>query len=204
LNSARTIGVIGGIASGKSTVAKMLVELGGHALDADQIGHQILADDPDVKTAVVNRWGNDVLAADGQIDRRAVARRVFAPAEAGNADRRFLEELLHPRIRQLLAARRDELLAAGKTPVVIEPSMLLESGSNLAFDVLMMVDAPRDERLARARQRGWSEEQFAAREAAQWPVEEKRRRADVAILNDGTQDELRRAVEAFWQTYVIG
>jgi dephospho-CoA kinase len=80
--------------------------------------------------------------------------------------------------------------------------MLLESGSKLAFDVLVMVDAPRDARLARARERGWSEEQFAARETAQWPVEEKRRRADMVIPNGGTQEDLRRAVEAFWQKYV--
>lgn len=198
----KTIGVIGGIASGKSLAAKMLGELGAHVLDADLIGHEVLAEDADVRKAIVERWGDAVLAGKGAIDRKAVAERVFAPGEAGQNDRRFLEQLLHPRIHQRLEARRDEVLARGDQPIVIEPSMLLESGSKLQFDVLVMVDAPHDVRLKRARQRGWNEQQFAAREAAQWPVEVKRRRADVVIENDGTEADLRQAVQAFWEEYV--
>jgi dephospho-CoA kinase len=69
-------------------------------------------------------------------------------------------------------------------------------------DVVLMVDAPRETRLARARSRGWTEAEFAQREAAQWPVDEKRRAADVVIQNDGTEKELRDAVRAFWEGYV--
>lgn len=199
----KTIGIIGGIASGKSLVAKMLGELGARTLDADKIGHAVLAEDADVRQAVVGRWGPGVLAGDGSIDRKAVAQRVFAPNKAGRADLDFLEALLHPRIRQRLESQRVQLLGEGDAPIVIEPSMLLESGWQLPLDVLVMVDAPREVRLARAQQRGWSEEQFAAREAAQWPVEEKRRRADVVIANDGSPEELRRAVLAFWEKCVV-
>jgi dephospho-CoA kinase len=80
--------------------------------------------------------------------------------------------------------------------------MLLESGNKLKFDVLIFVDAPRDVRLARALARGWTAEQFAAREAAQWPVDEKRRHADVVISNEGTESTLRAAVRSFWDQYV--
>ena len=199
----KTIGIIGGIASGKSLVSAMLGELGARTLDADKIGHAVLAEDAEVRKAVVERWGPSVLAADGSIDRKAVAKRVFAPDDAGRSNLGFLEALLHPRIRQRLEMQRDEQLAMGNVPVVIEPSMLLESGSKLTFDVLVMVDSPRENRLARARRRGWTDEQFAAREAAQWPVEEKRRRADFVIANEGSEADLRRAVLAFWEKYVV-
>jgi dephospho-CoA kinase len=203
VDGVKSIGIIGGIASGKSLVAKLLSELGARTLDADKIGHAVLAEDAEVRQAIVGRWGPGVVAADGSIDRKAVAQRVFAPGDAGGAELEFLEELLHPRIRQRLDSRRNELAATGDAPVVIEPSMLLESGWELPLDVLVMVDASRKNRLARARERGWSEEQFAAREAAQWPVEEKRRRADVVIANDGSPEALRRAVLAFWEKYVV-
>jgi dephospho-CoA kinase len=197
-----TIGLIGGIASGKSLVARMLGELGAHTLDADRVGHAVLAEDADVRRAISDRWGPGVLAADGSVDRKAVAQRVFAGGDAALDDLTFLEKLLHPRIRQRLESQRDALLAAGDKPVVIEPSMLLESGWSGPFDLLAMVDAPRETRLSRARLRGWSDEQFAAREAAQWPAEEKRGRADIVISNDGTEEELRAAVRAFWGKYV--
>jgi dephospho-CoA kinase len=198
----KTIGIIGGIASGKSLVAKMMAEFGGHVLDADRIGHEVLAEDAEVRQVIVDRWGSDVLAADGQIDRRAVAKRVFAPGGVGQGELKFLEELLHPRIHQRLEARLEALSKAAAGPLVVEPSMLLESGCKLAFDVLVMVDAPLEIRLDRAGKRGWSEEQFLAREAAQWSVEEKRRRADVVISNVGTEDDLRQAVRAFWERHV--
>jgi dephospho-CoA kinase len=198
----KTIGVIGGIASGKSLVSRMLGELGAQALDADRVGHAVLAENDEVKRALLERWGPGVLSPDGSINRQAVAQRVFAPGDAGRSELDFLEGLMHPRISERLQAERDRLLREGNGPVVIEPSMLLESDRKLAFDVLVFVDAPRQLRLSRAIQRGWTAEQFAAREAAQWPVEEKRRRADVVIPNEGSEVELRRAVQAFWDKYV--
>jgi dephospho-CoA kinase len=197
-----SIGVIGGIASGKSLVSRLLGELGATVLDADRVGHAVLADDPDVKHALVGRWGPAILAADGSINRQSVAKIVFAPGDAARQELDFLEALMHPRINAHLQAERDRLLAAGQGPVVIEPSMLLESGNKLKFDVLIFVDAPRDVRLARALARGWTAEQFAAREAAQWPVDEKRRHADVVISNEGTESTLRAAVRSFWDQYV--
>jgi dephospho-CoA kinase len=144
-----------------------------------------------------------VFAADGSVDRATVARRVFAPGSQGDDDRRFLEGLLHPRIRQRLEAAHKVLLARGGPAIVLDAAVMLEAGWNALCDVVVFVDAPRQIRQQRARQRGWSDEQFAAREAAQWPIEEKRRRADVVLINGGSNDELRLEVRSFWDDYVV-
>src|SRR3954453_23752152 len=94
----KTIGLVGGGAGGKSLAAKYLVDLGAVHLDADRTGHDVLAEDTDVRQAIVDRWGDVVLAADKAIDRAAIARRVFAQNETGAADRKFLENLVDPRI----------------------------------------------------------------------------------------------------------
>lgn len=199
----KTIGLVGGIASGKSLVAEILVELGAGLLDADRAGHAVLADDADVHAALRERWGDAVFTADGGIDRAAVARRVFAPGDAAELERRFLEGLLHPRIRQRLDRFREHFLAAGKPAVVLDAPLLLEAGWAPLCDVVLMVDSPRELRRNRARRRGWSDDEFDRREQTQWPVEEKRRAADVIVENAGSENELYKLVGDFWQNYVL-
>jgi dephospho-CoA kinase len=110
--------------------------------------------------------------------------------------------LLHPRIRERLNRQRDEFAAAGKPAVVLDAPLLLEAGWGPMCDVVLMVDSPREARVARAASRGWSEAEFDQREAAQWSVDEKRRLSDVVIHNDGPVDELRRAVADFWGQHI--
>jgi hypothetical protein len=98
----KTIGLVGGVASGKSLVARMLAELGAGLLDADRTGHVVLAEDAAVQRELHERWGDAVFAADGSVDRSAIASRVFAESGTAELDRRFLEELLHKRIRRRL------------------------------------------------------------------------------------------------------
>lgn len=198
----KTIGLVGGVASGKSLAAKMLVELGAGLLDADRTGHAVLAEDTDVREAVRKRWGDSVFAADGTVNRSAVAGQVFANGSQGQADREFLEDLLHPRICRRLEKLRDRYASEGKPAAVLDAPLLLEAGWGPMCDIVLMIDAARDVRLQRAQQRGWTEADFARREAAQMPVEEKRRAADVVIANDGDENDLRLAVEEFWQQYV--
>jgi dephospho-CoA kinase len=109
----KTIGLVGGVASGKSRVAQMLVELGAGLLDADRAGHAVLAEDAEVWHALRQRWGDEVFHADGSVDRAAVARRVFAQGNAAEGERRFLEDALHPRIGRRLKAQRDQFAAEG-------------------------------------------------------------------------------------------
>ncbi|MCC7476653.1 MAG: dephospho-CoA kinase [Pirellulales bacterium] len=197
-----TIGLVGGVASGKSVVAHLLVELGAGLLDADRDGHELLEHDEEVREMLRLRWGDGVLAPGG---RSIIAKIVFAEDEKGAAERKFLENLLHPRIRERLAERGDELAAAGKAAVVLDAPLLLEAGWQPLCDLVLFVDAPRSLRLERARQtRGWGEEEFARREAAQWPVERKRQAANVVISNAGSEAELRQAVDDFWRRTIAG
>lgn len=194
----KTIGLVGGVASGKSLAGQMLVDFGIVLLDADRTGHAVLAEDDDVRRAVVERWGDGVLGSDGRIDRAAIARHVFAETDAGAVDRKFLEHLLHPRIRRRLNQQRDDAAAIGKPAVVLDAPLLLEAGWGPMCDLVLMIDSPRELRLERAKARGWSEAEFDRREAAQWPPNEKNRLADVVIPNQGTDEELRSAVADFW------
>jgi dephospho-CoA kinase len=198
----KTIGLLGGVASGKSLVAGMLVELGAGLLDADRTGHAVLAEDTDVHTALRKRWGGAVFSPEGVVDRTIVATRVFANTPQAAADREFLEVLLHPRIRQRLEEMRQHFAAEGKSAVVLDAPLLLEAGWGSLCNIILMIDVPREIRLDRARQRGWSEAEFSQREAAQLPVDEKRRAAHCVIENDGSIEELRAAVSDFWQRYV--
>jgi dephospho-CoA kinase len=197
-----TIGLVGGVASGKSRVAQTLVELGAGLLDADRAGHAVLDADAEVRQALCERWGDAVVSADGGVDRKAIARRVFGKIPAAATEREFLEGLLHPRIRERLEAEARNLAAAGRAAVVLDAPLLLEAGWKSFCDIVLFVDAPRESRLSRAQKRGWSESDFDMREAAQWPVERKREAADAVIDNSGTEGELRTAVHAFWQQHI--
>ncbi|HJQ79404.1 MAG TPA: dephospho-CoA kinase [Lacipirellulaceae bacterium] len=198
----KTIGLVGGVASGKSLVAKMLVEFGAGLLDADRTGHAVLAEDPAVQRELRKRWGDTVFAAEGSVDRSAIARRVFASGGTAELDRRFLEELLHKRIRRRLLQKKDQFAAEGRPAVVLDAPVLLEAGWGPMCDILLMLEVPREIRLERARQRGWTEAEFDRREAAQWTVDEKRREAHFMIANDGSEDELRHAVQEFWTDHI--
>jgi len=205
----KTIGLVGGVASGKSLVAKLFAELGAGLLDADRAGHEVLAHDGEVRQAVVDRWGPSVLAADGSIDRAAVAACVFAADDESASDRaaterKFLESLLHPRIGALLTQKVAEFAAEGCPVVILDAPLLLEAGWGPLCDLIVMVDADQSLRLARAQERGWSAAEFARREAAQWPVAKKRSAAHATLANNGDVAALRTAVHELWRKHVAG
>jgi dephospho-CoA kinase len=199
----KTIGLVGGVASGKSAAARMLVELGAVLLDADRTGHAVLEQDAEVRQAIIDRWGDAVLAPDGRVSRAVIAEKVFGSEAAATANRKFLEGLLHPRIGRRLNQERDRAAAAGKPAVVLDAPLLLEAGWGPMCDVILMVDAARETRLDRAKSRGWTAAEFHQREAAQWPVDEKSRLADFVLPNDGTEEELRSAVADFWRREIL-
>lgn len=195
------IGLVGGVASGKSTVARLFCELGAGLLDADRAGHAVLGR-PEVRQALLARWGAEILDKHGAVDRRAVARRVFAPPPAGPAERAFLEQLIHPLIAEHLRGQAAELATAGVRGFVLDAPLLVEAGWHTMCTTIVMVEAPRDVRLARAAQRGWSQEDFAAREAAQESLDVKRRLADVVIDNSESEAALRAAVRRVWSDLI--
>lgn len=202
MGSMKTIGLVGGVASGKSLVAKMLIELGAGVLDADRAGHAVLAEDAEVQDALRERWGESVFSSDGTIDRKAIARRVFAASDDALAERRFLEKLVHLKIRDRLKTELSRLASDGYQVVVLDAALLFEADWATLCDLVVFVDSARETRLKRALTRGWSEAEFDSREAAQWPVDDKRLASDVVLANSGTEADLRAAVRDFWQRNV--
>lgn len=196
------LGVVGGIASGKSAIACEFERLGAHVLDADAAGHQVLRE-PEVIEAIRERWGQEVIDSQGQVDRRAVAKHVFGNGYEAERDRKFLNGLTHPRIRKLLTKQLAEL-SNDTSVVVLDAALLYETGWESLCDGVVFVDTPREQRLQRAAARGWSPEVFAAREASQWPIERKRDRAKWTIDNSGTLDALRLQVERLWTDVTNG
>jgi dephospho-CoA kinase len=195
------IGLLGGVASGKSFVAKQLAELGAVVLDGDQAGHEVLRESA-VKAALRQRWGDQVFGKDGEIDRKAVGRIVFGEPPDGPRELRFLEQLTHPRIMERLKQQMSQAAAAGAPAVVLDAAVMLKGGWDRLCDTVWFVDAPREVRLARARQRGWSEQEFSSREARQETIEAKRRRANAVIDNAASVEHTAHQIQDLWQQLV--
>jgi len=185
-----TVAVTGPLACGKSTFVRMLGEMGADTVSADEIVHDLLAHDRETISKIVERFGEDVRGETG-IDRKALARAVFG-------DERTLQELediLHPLVRE----ETDRRVAASEAELfVAEMPLLFEGGRSGQFDYTVAVTAPEERRLAWAAERGMGEGQVRAIEARQLPQEEKARRADLVVQNDGDLDTLTgRAREIF-------
>lgn len=194
------IGIVGGVASGKSLVSAALARLGAEVIDADKLGHEVLLE-PQVVAAARQRWGDEVLSPNGQLDRRAIARRVFGDKAHAITERKFLEQLTHPRIAAKARERISELATRGDVDlVVLDAALLLEAGWNEYCDRIWFIDVPREVREQRARTRGWSETEFNAREAAQMPVSQKRAAADIVIDNSGSPEETTKQIVAAWHS----
>jgi dephospho-CoA kinase len=191
--------VLGGIASGKSTVARLLAGPDGRVLAADAIAHEVL-DSPEVKARLRERFGPSAIAPDGRVDHAALAALAFDPVH-GREARAALERWTHPRVRARILERLNEARAAGVPRVVLDVPLLLENETEHGLvrlcDALIFVDTDAKERDRRAqRERGWPSGELARREAAQLPLEEKKRRADRVITNNQGPEELEAAVRA--------
>ncbi len=197
----RIVGVVGGIASGKTMVATELERLGAVVLNADRAGHAVL-DEQAVRQALIERWGRGVLTPDGTVDRQAVARIVFAAPPAGPKELEFLEALTHPRIRILLERQISQLAKRGTPVAVLDAPVMLKAKWDQLCDQIVFVDAPREVRVARGLARGWSEAEFDRREAAQMPLDVKRARAERVVDNSGSATAMRRQVEQLWRELV--
>jgi dephospho-CoA kinase len=197
------LGLVGGIASGKSVVANCLRDMGAIVLDADQAGHFVLRQ-PEVIAELRKRWGDGILDSSGQVSRREAAKIVFA--QGNEVERRFLEQLTHPRIEALLKQELETVRTSKEPPpvLVIDAALLFEAGWDKLCDKILYVDAPRDIRLERAVARGWSTEQFNAREAAQMPLVEKAARSHIVIRNARTLENIRDVLRLTWRHDLMG
>ena len=197
----KIIGLTGGIACGKSTVSTELRALGAAIIDADALAHELSQPRQPIYNAYVECFGREIVAADGTLDRAAVARRVFADP----AVRAEVEAIAHPIIRRAaeerLRAARDE----NKRAAVLDVPLLFEAGWDALADETWVVALPREEQLARllARDKAMDAGEARARIAAQMPLAEKCARADVVIDNSGTVEEIREYIGKLWKERIL-
>jgi dephospho-CoA kinase len=188
------VGLTGGIGAGKSAVANQLAALGAIVIDADRLAREAVVTGSEGLAEVLAAFGPEVLAADGALDRAALASRVFGD----DAARRRLEGIIHPRVR----ARTAELIAVAPPDAVVvnDVPLLVEAGLAGAYELVIVVLADEKTRIARlVEDRGMTPDEAAARIRAQASDEQRREVADVVIVNDGTMDDLRNKVDEVWR-----
>ncbi|WP_457638292.1 dephospho-CoA kinase [Oceanithermus sp.] len=187
----KVIGLTGNIGSGKSTVARILAELGAEVVDADALARQ-------ARQELAGEICRAFPAAcrNGLPDDRKLAEIVFADPDS----RRKLESILHPRVRELIVRKITEARSAGPGLLIVEAPLLYETGWNPGYDGVLVITAPDEARYRRVKRRsGLSKAEFYRRDAAQLPQYEKARQADWVINNGGTAAELRSRVRRWWR-----
>jgi dephospho-CoA kinase len=192
------VGLTGGLASGKSSVADCLRQLGAAVFDADAIVAELYQPGRPGADAARELFGDEVLDAEGRADRARIARIVFADPER----RRRLEARLHPLVREEIARSFEEAQRRGAEVAVAEASQLLEAGSESQLDRILLVVAPEAERLRRWQREGGDPADARARMAAQLPEEQARRRVHDVLVNDGTLEQLRDRVAELYRRWL--
>jgi len=193
----RFVGLTGGIGSGKSTVTEMLRAHGAVILDADAFAREAVEPGTDALGRIVERFGREVIAEDGSLDRAALASIVFAdPAALGD-----LEAIVHPEVRRLITEGIRDNLDTDNVVVLVNP-LLIEMGTHRDCDVVVVLSVSPETQVTRAMGRGMSEGDVRARLAAQLPLDERAAQADVLLDNEGTVEELRVQVDALWERLV--
>jgi dephospho-CoA kinase len=192
-----TIGLTGGIGSGKSTVSKLLAELGAPIIDADQVGHAIYAPDGPAYPSMIAAFGEGILAPDRTIDRKKLGPIVFADPAA----LKRLNSIVHPKMFARMREMVDAMRTGGeRKPIVIEAAILIEANWQPLFNEIWLVVASRERVIERVeRDRGLKPEQTEARIKAQLSDDDRRKYATMVVTNNGTIDELCAKVGDLWQ-----
>jgi dephospho-CoA kinase len=193
------IGIVGGIGSGKSALARWAADRHDDwvVIDGDAVGHEILAL-PAVRKQVRERFGALVFDALGHVDRKALGRAVFGPQEDNKSALADLERIVHPRIREAFEHRIADAAAAGRSAVLLDAAVLFEAGWNDLCNAVVFVDVPIEERRRRLQaNRNWDETELSRREASQLSLETKRSRANFVIDNGYAIDAAGRQLEQF-------
>ena len=190
------IALTGGIATGKSYVLDQFRRRGVPCLDADELAHGVTAAGTEATAAIADRFGADILAADGAVDRRKLGPIVFADPAA----RRELEAITHPAVYRAInaALRAFELMGDGAFAVVDVP-LLFETGAEKSFDKVIVTACAPQTQLARLIERGLTEDAARQRLAAQWPTQQKVARADFVVTTDGTFEDTNRQVDEIYR-----
>ena len=196
----RRVGLTGGIGSGKSAVSALLRDHGATVVDADALARDAVAPGSAGLAEVAAEFGDDVLASDGSLDREAMAAKVFADPTA----RGRLEAIIHPRVRRRAGEIEAQARADNPAAVVVhDVPLLVETGQQDAYDVVLVVDVPVAVQVDRlVRLRGMSEDEARGRIAAQADRETRLAAADAVIDNSGSLDDLARRVQEVWEQHL--
>ncbi len=191
------VGLTGGIATGKSTVVRMLVKKGARVIDHDALVHTLQEPGRPVWNRIVEAFGREILDAGGRIDRKKLGVLVFGDEER----RKVLEGIVHPAVLEEAQRERDRIGRKDERAIVLSDiPLLLEVGMQGLFDLILLVYAPPEVQIARVMKRNnMTRDEAVARLEAQMPIDEKLKRADVVIRNDGTMKELQQRVDEVWQ-----
>ncbi len=196
-----TIGLTGGIGSGKTTVIRLLAALGAPTIDADKVAHTTYAPGGPAYDGVVAAFGKEILAADGTIDRGKLGPIVFADRSALGR----LTAIVWPKTLERMREMISEMRAKGeRNPIVVEAAILIEANWQPLFDEIWLVTASKERVIERVeRDRGLKPEQTEARIRAQFPESERRKHATLIIENDGTIEQLQQKVAQLWAGALI-
>jgi dephospho-CoA kinase len=195
------VGLTGGIATGKSTVVRMLVKRGARVIDHDGLVHTLQEPGQSVWKRIIETFGRDILDADERIDRKKLGALVFDNEER----RKVLEGLVHPAVLEEAQRRRDEIAHEDRQAIVLSDiPLLLEVGMQDLFDLILLVYSPPEVQILRVMKRNsLSREEALSRLKSQMPIGEKLNFADLVIRNDGTMKELEKRVDEVWQELVL-
>ena len=190
------IALTGGIATGKSYILDQFRRRGVPCLDADELAHGVMAPGTEATQAIAARFGADVLAADGAVDRAKLGPIVFADANA----RRELEAIVHPAVYRAITVGLRAFERIGGSPLaVVDVPLLYETGHASDFDRVIVAICSLDRQVQRLVKRGMTETEAHQRLAAQWPTEEKASRADFVIRTDGSHEETDGQIEGIFK-----
>ena len=194
------LGILGGIGSGKSTVTDMFAALGANTLDADAIAHELIEKE-ETKSILRKWWGDEIITAEGKVDRTKIAEKVFSDA----AELVRLNNLIHPEVRKRIEENIGKFMGGNgkeKKLLVLDVPLLASSTLRDFCDEIIFVSSDESLRQSRIHLRGWSNQDLKKRESCQVPENEKKELAGFIINNSGSLDETRQQVEALYQDLV--
>ena len=200
-DSIPVVGILGGIGSGKSSVVQAIEGLNIKVIDADRTGHELLTDS-EISAQIRQRFGESVFDSRGRVDRRSLAEFVFGPDLGCDENRRDLERILHPAIRQVIE-NEIESTSQDVDVIVVDAALLLEAGWAGCCDKLVFIDTPVQLRIDRViRDRNWQSGELERRESTQWPVDRKKRSADFVVENSGAIEEAASRMKQIFETLI--
>lgn len=192
-----TLGVTGGLGSGKSTACKFLAEKGAYVLDADLIAKKLMETDPQIRDEIIEAFGSDVYK-DGKLDTQKLAQRAFA----SEVDQRLLNDIVHPRVVDYFQEKVDKLRSKYEL-IVLDAPLIFESGFDSRLDHTLLIYTKYKIRLERALRRGnLSREDILRRIDLQMPEEDKRELAEFVIENNGAEEQLKSAVDELYDKLI--